>query len=70
MLDVKDIERSDAVLDSGIKLKDYLDLAIDELTNEYINFAKSDTSLDYQQLRKYRNILLCIREICKARNKF
>lgn len=63
---------SDKVLLSGVKLKDYLNDAIKETSDDYINLAHSNVdkidALEY--IRKYRNILLCMNEICKDRNKY
>lgn len=67
------IINSDEVIKSGIKLKDYLSEAIDEVSDDYIEVSHNDTinvldALEY--IRKYRNILLSINEICKSRNKY
>lgn len=74
MLDNTDV-KSDAVNHSGVKLKDYLNTSINDLANDLIDIAKSDkTSYTkdevFEILQKCRNNLLCIKEICKTRNKF
>lgn len=71
-----DIERSDDVISSGVKLKDYINDAIDELSSDYINvvdnLSKADDVLSeaLKYMRKCRNILLCINQICKTRKKY
>ena len=66
--------RSDEVLDSGIKLRDYLEEAINEASNDYINVAHTPNVIPKNEaldmIQKYRNILLCMKEICKKRKKF
>lgn len=67
------ITSSDAVIKMNVKLKDYIKTAIDETSNDYVNVSHDNTinivdALEY--IRKYRNILLCIDEICKNRNKY
>lgn len=64
---------SNEVVASGTKLKEYLEDAIDEVSEDYILVSNDDginniDTLEY--IRKYRNILLCIKEICKSRKKF
>lgn len=63
---------SDKVLSSDIKLKDYIQDAITETSDDFINLAHSNLNkadaLEY--IRKYRNIFLCINEICKNRKKY
>lgn len=64
---------SNEVVSSNIKLKEYLEDAIDEVSEDYIIVSDNDgiNNLDaLEYIRKYRNILLCIKEICKARKKF
>lgn len=68
-----DIERSDDVIAKNIKLKDYISDAIDELSSDYIELVDNDSiSKDSasKYMRKCRNMLLCINEICKQRNKY
>lgn len=67
------ITNSNQVIADGTKLKDYLQDAINEISNDYVDIDKNNTinvidTLEY--IRKYRNILLCINEICKERNKY
>lgn len=65
--------RSDEVISSGIKLKDYLKLGINEASDDYINTTRlTDINKDdaLKLIIKYRNILLCINEICKTRKKY
>ena len=65
--------RSDDVIASGVKLKVYIQNAIEEVSDDYLDLAKKDAiSKDdtLELIRKYRNALLCIKEICKTRNKF
>lgn len=64
---------SDDVIKAGIKLKDYLQEGLQEISDDYIKVSNDDTinvcdALEY--IRKYRNILLCINEICKSRKKY
>lgn len=64
---------SDDVIKCGVKLKDYLADGIKEISDDYIKVSHNDTinvvdTLEY--MRKYRNILLCIDEICKSRKKY
>lgn len=64
---------SNKVISDNTKLKDYLEEAINELSDDYIIISNDDginniDTLEY--VRKYRNILLCIKEICKNRKKF
>lgn len=65
---------SDEVLDSGVKLKDYLDEAIDVLSEEYIETAHQPDVISKNEvmnlIQEHRNILLCMKEICKKRKKF
>lgn len=62
--------RSDDVI-KQYKLKEYLDLCISELSEDYINCLKASYPDDYSlMVQRHRNMLLCIKEICKARNKF
>lgn len=56
-----------------LKLKDYLEDAIREISDDYVAISHNDTinvvdTLEY--IRKYRNILLCIDNICKTRKKY
>ena len=65
--------RSDAVIASGVKLKDYIKTGINEVSDDYIEISHMDgiskeKALEY--VMKYRNMLLCINEICKSRKKF
>lgn len=67
------ITSSDELIKLGVKLKDYIKTAIDETSNDYVEVSHNQTiniidALEY--IRKYRNILLCIDEICKNRNKY
>ena len=67
--------RSDDVLDSGVKLKEYLDDAINELSDDYINVAHAESDVIPKHLvldlvQKHRNALVCMKEICKKRKKF
>ena len=66
--------RSDEVLDSGAKLKDYLDEAIGVLSEEYIESANQPDVIPKNEvmnlIKEHRNILLCMKEICKNRKKF
>lgn len=65
--------RSDELIASGIKLKDYLNQAIAEVSEDYIDMThEKEISVDMalKHIQKYRNVLLCIKEICKSRNKF
>lgn len=66
--------RSDEVLESGVKLKEYLTDAIATLTDEYIEITHKAETIPKDDLlvlvQEHRNILLCIKEICKKRNKF
>lgn len=65
--------RSDEVIASNIKLKDYLKLGINEASDDYINTTRlTDINKDdaLKLIIKYRNILLCINEICKTRKKY
>jgi len=66
--------RSDEVLDSGTKLKDYLNEAINVLSEEYIKSVHQPDLISKDEvmnlIQKHRNILLCIKEICKKRKKF
>lgn len=65
--------RSDDVIASGVKLKDYIKIGINELSDDYIELShKDDISVDeaLKYVMKYRNMLLCINEICKSRKKF
>lgn len=66
--------RSDEVLDSGAKLKDYLDEAIGVLSEEYIESAHQPDVIPKNEvmnlIQEHRNILLCMKEICKKRKKF
>lgn len=69
----KILTNSDEVIRSKVKLKEYLQDALDEVSNDYIEVSHDVTiniidALDY--IRKYRNILLCINEICKERKKY
>ena len=65
---------SDEVLKSGAKLKDYLDEAISVLSEEYIESAHQPDVIPKNEvlnlIQEHRNILLCMKEICKKRNKF
>lgn len=65
---------SDEVLESGVKFKDYLDEAIDELSEEYIELAHQPDVIPKNEvmylIQEHRNILLCMKEICKKRKKF
>ncbi|MBR6518017.1 MAG: hypothetical protein IKT40_14385 [Bacilli bacterium] len=56
-----------------LKLKDYLEDAIREISDDYVEISHNETinvvdTLEY--IRKYRNILLCIDNICKTRKKY
>ena len=56
-----------------IKLKDYIENAIQEISDDYVEISHNETinvcdTLEY--IRKYRNILLCIKNICKTRKKY
>lgn len=65
--------RSDDVIDSGVKLKDYLDSAIESVSNDYISVSNAESipkNETMDLIQKYRNVLLCLREICKNRKKF
>lgn len=67
------ILHSDEVIKSGIKFKDYLHEALKEVSEDYIEVSHNETinvvdALEY--IRKYRNILLCMDEICKDRKKY
>lgn len=66
--------RSDEVLDSDAKLKDYLNDAINVLSEEYIESSHQSDLIPKNEvmnlIQKHRNILLCIKEICKKRKKF
>ena len=66
--------RSDEVLDSGTKLKDYLNEVINVLSEEYIKSVHQPDLISKDEvmnlIQKHRNILLCIKEICKKRKKF
>lgn len=66
--------RSDEVLNSGAKLKDYLDEAISVLSEEYIELTLQSDVIPKNEvlnlIQEHRNILLCMKEICKKRNKF
>lgn len=69
----KILTNSDEVVKSGVKLKDYLQQALGEVSDDYIEVSHDVTinivdALDY--IRKYRNILLCMNEICKQRKKY
>ena len=64
---------SNDIIRDGVKLKDYLKDAIDEISDDYIKVNHNDSInciefLEY--IQKYRNILLCINEICKSRKKY
>lgn len=65
---------SDEVLESGAKLKDYLNEAINVLSEEYIESAHQPDVIPKNEvmnlIQEHRNILLCIKEICKKRKKF
>lgn len=65
---------SDELLNSGAKLKDYIDESIGVLSEEYIEAShQSDVIPKYavmNLIQEHRNILLCMKEICKKRNKF
>lgn len=54
------------------RLKEYLDLCIQDASEEYIKILSDhNASEDHiKSVHKYRNMLLCIKEICKQRNKF
>lgn len=71
---MKDIEvRSNELIKSGVKLKDYLDEAIETTSDDYIRTSNAESipkcdALDL--IQKYRNILICLKEICKNRKKF
>lgn len=71
---VKICVRSDEVLESGAKLKDYLSEAINVLSEEYIESAHQPDLISKNEvmnlIQEHRNILLCIKEICKKRKKF
>lgn len=65
--------RSDELIESGIKLKDYLDSAIESVSNDYISVSNAESipkNETMDLIQKYRNVLLCLREICKNRKKF
>lgn len=64
---------SDVVLMKKIKLKDYIDECINETSEDYINVShdeKHNIVDTTEYIRKYRNMFLCIKEICQNRNKF
>ena len=64
---------SDVVLMKKIKLKDYIDECINETSDDYINVShdeKHNIIDTTEYIRKYRNMFLCIKEICQNRNKF
>ena len=64
---------SDVVLMKKIKLKDYIDECINETSEDYINVShdeKHNIIDTTAYIRKYRNMFLCIKEICQNRNKF
>ena len=64
---------SDVVLMKKIKLKDYIDECINETSDDYINVShdeKHNIVDTTEYIRKYRNMFLCIKEICQNRNKF
>ena len=64
---------SDVVLMKKIKLKDYIDECINETSEDYINVShdeKHNIIDTTEYIRKYRNMFLCIKEICQNRNKF
>lgn len=62
--------RSDEVV-KQYKLKEYLDLCIDELSDKYINSLTEKYPIEYSKLiQRQRNMLLSIKAICKHRNKF
>lgn len=65
--------RSDELIESGVKLKDYLDSAIESVSNDYISVSNAESipkNETMDLIQKYRNVLLCLREICKNRKKF
>lgn len=65
--------RSDELIESGVKLKDYLDSAIESVSNDYINVSNAESipkNETMDLIQKYRNVLLCLKEICKNRKKF
>ena len=54
-----------------VKLKDYLNDAIFEISEDYIKAISNEKNPEIlKTIEKNRNILICIREICKQRNKF
>ena len=64
----------DYVLNSGVSLKDYLHDAIEEITNDFIDVAKTSPEeipksdlLSY--LGKYKSVLNNIDVICKNRKR-
>ena len=64
---------SDVVLMKKIKLKDYIIDCINETSDDYINVShdeKHNIIDTTEYIRKYRNMFLCIKEICQNRNKF
>lgn len=64
---------SDEALKQEYKLKDYINDAIDVISDDFINLSHEDDKSKLETLeyiRKYRNILLCINEICKHRKKY
>ena len=72
MNDQIDVKNEDV---KGIKLKEYLDTTINNISNDLIEIAKSDRimySKDelFVKLEKYRDDFLSIKKICKSRNKF
>lgn len=66
--------RSDEVLESGVKLKEYLDDAIASASDDYIKLTHKPDEIPKNEalelIQKYRNVLLCMKEICKNRKKF
>lgn len=61
---------SDEVI-ANYKLKDYLTACIDAITEQVLESSKKGIPDEViHTYIEHRNMLLCIKEICKARNKF
>lgn len=52
------------------KLKDYLQDCINKVSDEYITALQEGDVCKADLIQEHRNMLLCIKAICKARNKF
>lgn len=65
---------SEKVIDSGVRLKEYLNDAINLVSDEYIETTHKPDMIPKDEvlsiIQTHRNVLLCIKEICKQRKKF